>query len=221
MYYQMPKKLDQLPATLPVFPLTGAILLPGCQLPLNIFEPRYLNMVFDALAENRMIGMIQPLPEEERAKSETGLYPVGCAGRITAFEESGEGRVLIRLTGVCRFRAAAELPQKNGYRRILCDWSGYEGDLKREGPSASLTSEQVLGELQATLTHHSIRADWSQLEPLPGDILVNVLAMNMPFDAHAKQMLMEVGTVEERFEYLKQMTLDAVSHYVPANATRH
>ncbi|NJN46224.1 MAG: hypothetical protein HC808_06820 [Candidatus Competibacteraceae bacterium] len=124
-------EFDQLPTTLPIFPLTGAIVLPFVQLPLNIFEKRYLTMIFDALSERRMIGMIQP-------KSTDGddIYPIGCAGRISSFQETDDGRLLISLTGLCRFEVQEEIPTIRGYRRIIPNWHQYAEDLlRRRGES--------------------------------------------------------------------------------------
>lgn len=114
---------DRLPADIAVFPLSGAVLMPGTQLPLNVFEPRYLNMVEDALGARRLIGMIQPLDEDERVLSKTG-----CAGRISSFSETDDGRIILVLTGLCRFDVVDELPLARGYRRVRADWTRFNGD---------------------------------------------------------------------------------------------
>ncbi|CAG0947976.1 partial Lon protease 2, partial [Anaerolineae bacterium] len=118
---------DQLPASLPIFPLPHAVAMPGCQLPLNIFEPRYLKMVFDALGDQRLIGMVQPELSAADAKT-LALYKTGTAGRITFFNETSDGRLLVVLTGVCRFDIVEEIPTTRGYRRALVDWSRFRCD---------------------------------------------------------------------------------------------
>ena len=123
-------KFDELPATLPLFPLEGAVVLPHGQLPLNIFEPRYLNMVFDALADTRLIGMIQPLPDSP--PPEPALHQTGCAGRIVSFSETRDSRVLIVLGGLCRFDVVSERTVERGYRLAEISWDRFSNDLKEE-----------------------------------------------------------------------------------------
>src|SRR5690348_16202720 len=121
-------RIDELPAVLPIFPLVGVLLLPRGKLPLNIFEPRYLNMTRDALGGDRLIGMIQPTGEERQGHP-PALYPTGCAGRITAFSETDDGRFLITLTGIARFDVAREIETVRGYRRVLPRWDRFAADL--------------------------------------------------------------------------------------------
>jgi len=185
------------PTDLPIFPLTGATLMPRSQLPLEIFEPRYLNMTLAALGETRMIGMIQP-----RDSSEKTLYEVGCAGRITAFTEAPQRRLLITLTGVIRFRIGSELPMTSGFRRVLPDWEGFSCDL--EPPHESGTSEDEIGRtelielLRRYFAAEKIEADWSLVEGAPDEALVNSLAMNCPFSPIEKQALLEANSLKER-----------------------
>lgn len=243
---------DELPSILPIFPLTGALILPHTALPLNIFEPRYLNMVSDALRRDRMIGMIQPkpvatntssvnipMPEkgfaegyEERPEgvpkggsSETGssdaiesdqtpfepepVYTIGCAGRIIRFEESDDGRFVITLKGVARFKLADELPIKDGFRRIRPDWSDYEHDLT-EDTQDIVQKERLLTLLQPYFTQRGIEADFDSVAQTPVERLTNSLAMICPFEPSEKQALLEAKTVIQRVEVLTSLIEMAV-----------
>lgn len=190
------KRTDrELPSVLPVFPLPGVLLLPRGQLPLNIFEPRYLVMVDDALKGDRLIGMIQPRGDEERP----ALYDTGCAGRITSFEETGDGRYMIVLTGVSRFTVGKELPVEKGYRRVTPDWSGFTAD--SDPASDVCIDRQVL----KTLLHdffdlHGISCDWDTIDGAPDEKLVTCLCMVCPFDPGEKQALLEARSCMERAE---------------------
>ncbi len=188
-------RLEDLPSVLPIFPLPRAILLPGAQLPLNIFEPRYLSMTFDALGANRLIGMIQPDPGT-RGVSEA-VYGTGCAGRITAFNETEDGRLLVILTGVCRFDVLEELPLQRGYRRVRPDWRRFEEDLS-EGGVSGVDAAGLLRSVRDYLETQEVEADWDALARMPGELLVNYLAMNLPFDEEEKQALVEARTPADR-----------------------
>lgn len=184
-----------LPRILPIFPLPGVLLLPGGRLPLNVFEPRYLAMVRDALAGERMIGMIQPCepgPDIGGAR----VYGTGCAGRITAFSETGDGRYLITLTGVIRFDTGQELPRMDGYRRIAANYTRFRGDL--EDDPAGIDREQLLDTLGAYLSANGIEGDWETIEETEDEILVASLAMICPFAASEKQALLEAMSLSER-----------------------
>lgn len=178
--------LSQLPAILPVFPLDGAMLLPGGRLPLNVFEPRYLAMVDDALKGARMIGMIQPAD----AGPHPMLRPVGCAGRIVTFAEAEDGRYLITLQGVCRFDAGEELPIENGYRRLRPGWARFARDLTDES-GAMLNRPRLFAALKAYFRRHEIDCDWKAVENTPDDRLVTLLSMVCPFEPDEKQALLE------------------------------
>lgn len=182
-----------LPAAIPIFPLPRAILLPHAQLPLNIFEPRYLNMTLDALGSDRMIGMIQPDPSGDAAD----VYEVGCAGRITAFNETDDGRLLIVLTGVCRFRVAEELASTRGYRRVRPDWRKFPRDLE-EHEVTGIDLPELIQTVRRYLELQELEADLQSLARLPGELLINHLAMNLPFDPEEKQVLVEAMTPSER-----------------------
>jgi uncharacterized protein len=163
-------KFDELPQTLPIFPLSGVLLLPRGRLPLNIFEPRYLAMTRDALAGDRLIGMVQPKPGPDGHKAgDSGaaeIYPVGCAGRLTAFAETDDGRYLITLTGFCRFQVQEELPLKQGYRSVRVDWSGYAADREMAAPYGLRRDD-----FESTLAHYfrlyGIQADWATIKEAP------------------------------------------------------
>lgn len=189
----------QLPGSLSVFPLSGVLLLPGGRLPLNIFEPRYLAMVHDALAGDRLIGMIQPVEMERRADMLAGsghppLARVGCAGRIVAFSETDDGRYLITLAGLCRFSwLGEETLTAGGYRRGRVDWSAYAADMAADAvaPSMAPDRDALLAALKVYFRREGMEADWSVLDSLPLDRMVTMLAMVCPFAPSEKQALLE------------------------------
>ncbi len=188
---------DTLPEILPVFPLSGVLLLPGGRLPLNIFEPRYRAMVEDCLATpDRLIGMIQPLDPEDRSRN-PDLYRIGCAGRLTSFEETADGRYLITLTGVSRFAVVEELPLRRGYRPMRVDWRPFTPDLDDQQPQ-DFDRARLLRGLRGYLTHHGVAADWGSVEQAPDDVLITTLAMVCPFSASEKQALLESADTEDR-----------------------
>jgi Lon protease-like protein len=192
------RKASDLPQVIAVFPLDGALLLPGAQLPLNIFEPRYLNMIDDAMAGDRMIGMVQTRPGGDRARP--NLAPVGCAGRITSFAETQDGRYLITLTGVCRFSVGEELPSQGPYRQVRASFAPYCGDLEAgETPEANPDGHiAFLTALRHYLEHRGLDIDWESAESAPTSALVNSLCMALPFEPGEKQVLLEAMTFDER-----------------------
>jgi hypothetical protein len=180
---------------LPIFPLSDVLLLPGGQLPLNIFEPRYLAMVRDALAGERMIGMVQPCePAEDVGAAK--VYRTGCAGRITAFSETPDGRNLITLTGVIRFEIEGELPGIDGYRRVLADYGRFHGDL--DDDENGIDRDHLLTVLGAYFDANGIEGDWAAIKKTGSALLVTSLAMVCPFDGAEKQALLEAVTLRER-----------------------
>ncbi len=187
-----------LPAEIAVFPLPGALLLPRGRLPLNIFEPRYLAMTFDALANGRMFGMVQPDGRGATSQNGAALYSIGCLGRLSSFSETDDGRLLITLTGVARFRIAAELPlAAGGYRRVTADYTGFEADLaKRE--DAPLDRAGLLAALRPYFQARGIEANWDAVEQTPDALLVTTLAMVCPFDPPEKQALLEAAEGPDR-----------------------
>ncbi|HYI70188.1 MAG TPA: LON peptidase substrate-binding domain-containing protein [Skermanella sp.] len=181
---------------MPIFPLTGVLLLPRGKLPLNVFEPRYLAMTEDALSGNRMIGIIQPSDPLSRA-SVPPVYPIGCAGRITSFSETDDGRYLITLTGVCRFETVRELPIVRGYRRVDVSWERFAADLEESGPALFDRARLVEG-LKTYFKIQGISANWDAIDSTPDERLVTSLAMICPFEPSEKQALLECGSLSER-----------------------
>jgi len=197
-----------LPVILPIFPLTGVLLLPRGRLPLNIFEPRYLAMTRDALAGERLIGMVQP-SDPAASGSNPPVYPTGCAGRITSFSETDDGRFLITLTGACRFRIREELPLLEGYRRVVPDWHEFARDLGNE-EEPSFDRERLLRGLKGYFQQHQISADWDAITSVSGDRLVSSIAMICPFDPSEKQALLEASDLAERARLLTAIVEMAV-----------
>lgn len=207
---------DSLPDTLPIFPLPGAIVLPGTELPLNIFEPRYLNMVNDALAAQRMIGMIQPDPH---GKTERAIYPTGCAGRITQFRETADCRIEIVLSGVCRFDVGEELPTLRGYRLIVPDWSRFREDYIDHDEQLRPLHEQLIQTLRRYFDVKELEADMPMLERLPTERLVDSLTMALPLSGAEQQMLLESVDAQQRLQNFIAL-LDG-DYEMPDTATRH
>ncbi len=192
-------RYENLPASLPIFPLPGALLLPGGRLPLNIFEPRYLNMVRDAIAGNRLIGMIQPNQDsEDPGSAET--YRTGCAGRIVAFSKTEDRRYLVTLAGLIRFDIARELPLEEGYRTVAPNFERFRDDLAED--TDDVDRESLLEALHAYFEVSGLGSDWSAVEKAPDESLVTSLAMACPFDPPEKQALLEAMTLSERAETL-------------------
>lgn len=185
-----------LPEVIAVFPLPGAVLMPGTQLPLNIFEPRYLNLVEDTLGSHRLFGMIQPDPGGPRS-GEAVLYRTGCAGRITSFSETNDGRIVLVLTGICRFDIRDELPAIRGYRRVLADWSRFAGDYEPEAPG-QFDREPFLSRLRRYCDRTAVELPWEDLETLAEADLVNLLVAHLPLHTSEKQALLEAVRLDER-----------------------
>lgn len=218
---------DTLPGELPIFPLSGVLLLPGGRLPLNIFEPRYLHMVRDALKNQRMIGMVQPAvddadqtarfgsfeveDDEEAAYTTTEpqgtrfdagaapVYRTGCAGRIVSFSETDDGRYLVTLKGLLRFRIQEELALKDGYRRVIPDYRPFADDLTPE-QAAQFDRDRLLEALTYYFTQQGIEADWDAIREASNERLVTSLAMVCPFSSAEKQALLEAPDASRRAE---------------------
>jgi Lon protease-like protein len=189
-------KTEDLPRAIPIFPLTGALLLPRTELPLNVFEPRYLNMVDDALSGERLIGMIQPAPRA-RDRARPDLCGVGCVGRITTFSETDDGRYLITLTGVCRYRSQRELDAPTPYRQVEACYDDFAGDLSPAGADA-IDRERLSRALRHYIDAKGFQADWSAVEEAPAEALVNALATLCPFEPEEKQALLEARDLPAR-----------------------
>ena len=188
--------IEQLPRTLPLFPLTGVLLLPGGRLPLNIFEPRYLEMTRDALKADRIIGMVQPREGQEKARAPE-VYRLGCAGRITEFSESDDGRYLITLSGLCRFDIREELPMVGGYRRVAPDFSPYYHDFA-DAPDGIVDRARLIAATRVYFRLHNIEADWKAIETARDERIVTTLAMLCPFAPSEKQALLECRGLADR-----------------------
>lgn len=201
--------LERLPGTLPIFPLPNAVVMPGAQLPLNIFEPRYLNMVFDALGESRMIGMVQPRPEEP-SQGEPAVYRTGTAGLISSYNETADGRLLIVLSGVCRFDIEDEIPTTRGYRRVAVDWSRFDKDYET-APDSGVDRQRLLSLLKAYFNREQLEADWGALEGLGSSTLVNLLIGQLPFEVAERQTLVEAVSAADRARLLMGLLDQALS----------
>jgi uncharacterized protein len=201
---------EQLPETLPIFPLSGVLLLPGGKLPLNIFEPRYLAMIFDALAGHRMIGMVQPMQpggyagdglpvEDGRPK----VHRIGCAGRIVNFSETEDGRLLLALSGVCRFEIGRELePAQGGYRRVSSIFSPYRADVDWSDETVELDRERLMAALAAFFRGKNLSTDWDAVQKAADHNLVTSLSMVLPFGPVEKQALLEAADTTARAKLL-------------------
>ncbi|HRO12820.1 LON peptidase substrate-binding domain-containing protein [Amaricoccus sp.] len=193
--------LADLPDTIPVFPLPGALLLPRARLPLNIFEPRYLAMLEDTLkTPHRLVGMIQPCATAEGEG--VRLHKVGCAGRVTALQETEDGRYLITLSGICRFRLGEVQEGFTPYLRAAVDWSSFERDLGRAEQDAGFDRPAFLDVLGRFFDSAQLSSDWDSLKEADPELLVNSLAILCPFDPEEKQALLEAPTLSERRETL-------------------
>jgi uncharacterized protein len=195
-----------LPDVIPVFPLAGALLLPRGQMPLNIFEPRYVAMVDDALAGRRLIGMIQPDPAHRGSEVSPKLYRIGCVGRLTQFGETGDGRYLIELTGVARFAIVDELTVTTPYRQCRVDYSLFADDFVARRGEEAVDRKALLAALAAFLKANDLKADWGGIENAPNEALVNALAMMSPYGAAEKQALLEAPDLKTRAEILVAVT---------------
>jgi Lon protease-like protein len=196
------QRIDELPNVLPVFPLAGALLLPRGQLPLNIFEPRYLQMADDALRTHRVIGMVQPNEHARPGRSGPAIHDVGCAGRVTQFGETGDGRLLLTLTGVCRFRIREELHASTPYRQCMVDYEDFAIDLDARAGEEEVDRQSLIRMLRAFAESNRIKLDWNEIERAPNEALVNALAMMSPFGSIEKQALLEAQTLKARAEVL-------------------
>jgi uncharacterized protein len=208
-----------LPTRFPIFPLPGAILLPNGNLPLNIFEPRYLHMTRDAMRTDRVIGMIQP--RVGVASKPPCLFPVGCAGRITSFAETEDGRYLITLTGVCRYDVVEELSVGTPYRQVMASFDRWQGDLEPPSPPDCLRAP-LLEALRRYFDVYEISCDWNQIEAAPLGGLTTSLAMICPFEACEKQALLEAADHDQRCRILTSLLqMGALGCKDPSAGARH
>ena len=211
-------KIEHLPESLPVFPLAGALLLPSGKLPLNIFEPRYLSMVRDALKTNWLIGMIQP--KRNGAKEGDHLYEVGCAGKVVSLAETEDNRFLITLSGIIRFKTKQELPPQNGYRKFQIGWKPFQADLQPASQGA-IDRENFEKVLRQYLESKNIPAKWEEITNTPSSSLVTSLAMQCPFTVEEKQALLEAQSLIELTNLMTSLLTMAADSNATSSTSRH
>jgi Lon protease-like protein len=196
-----------LPAVIPVFPLAGALLLPRGQMPLNVFEPRYLAMVDDAFRDgHRLIGMIQPDVAHTVNEAKPALFKVGCVGRITQLAEAGDGRYILELTGVARFKVVEELSALTPYRQCQVDYAPFIDDFTARKGEEAVDREALLEVLTDFLKANNLKVDWDGIENAPNEALVNALAMMSPYGPPEKQAMLEAPDLKTRAEILVAVT---------------
>jgi Lon protease-like protein len=196
-----------LPEVIPVFPLPGALLLPRGQMPLNIFEPRYLAMIDDSFRDgHRLIGMIQPDSSQHGRADKPPLYKIGCVGRITQFAESGDGRYLLELTGVARFRIEEELTVLTAYRQARVTYAPFADDFIARKGEGEVDRKGLLRTLGDFLKANDLKADWGDIDKAPNEALVNALSMMSPYGPPEKQALLEAPDLKTRAEILVALT---------------
>ena len=236
----MSRTTPTLPKSLPIFPLAGVLLLPTGNLPLHIFEPRYMNMITDAMGSDRLIGMVQPRQPEAASRAGSvddfeAVYHTGCAGRITDFTETDDGGFMISLNGLIRFNIAEELPLERGYRRVRPDFTAFMGDLDIDldtdlqfGARGGPGQDRILSILKDYFSLKGMEADWSELMEWPETALVAALSMMCPFGAGEKQALLECAEAEERTDLLVTLMemavisgVDGVDTDTDSEMTRH
>lgn len=205
------KTPEDLPGVIPIFPLAGALLFPRALLPLNIFEPRYLAMVDDAMKGSRVIGMIQPDESKGGAPSAPALFSTGCAGRITQYAESGDGRYLITLEGIARFRVTEEIVVTTAYRQCRVDVSEFRTDFVPRLGEEAVNREELLKTLAAYLKANKLEADWKDINEAQTEALVNGLSMMSPYGAREKQALLEAPDLKNRADVLVAITEMAIA----------
>ena len=196
-------RIEDLPEVFPVFPLASTLLLPGGRLPLNIFEPRYLAMVEDALGTGRYFGMVQPDKRLARGDTGPGLYRTGCLGRISSFSETDDGHYLITLAGLIRFTIVEEIEMRHGYRQVRAALGGFASDLlESKAPALPYDRANLLGALRRYFANAGVEANWDTISALPDPALVVSLCMACPFDGQEKQALLEACDEAERAHIL-------------------
>ena len=211
--------MKNLPDKIPLFPLTGVLLLPNARLPLNIFEKKYLKMVEDVLAtEMRIIGMIQKISDQNERPLSSNLTKVGCAGRIISFTETEDSRYLITLSGICRFGLLKTTESSAPYVTAKVNWSMYNDDLTPEITTSNFKRDTFLNILAKYLKITNLQTDWESLRKAEDELLINSLSMLCPFDQHEKQALLEAKTIKDRanvLQTLMEMTIKAEKSFGP------
>jgi uncharacterized protein len=197
-------KISDMPKRIPVFPLTGALLLPRTDLPLSIFEPRYLSMIDDAMYHDRIIGVIQPMANEESDHPE--LESVGCAGRITAYSETDDGRFVITLTGISRFKIKKEVKSDHPYRLAQVEYKTFASDFIVEKDAQLVNREQLITAFRQYLEANNMSADWTEVNAVSTEVLVNTLSLMAPYPPREKQALLEAPDLKSRADVLVALT---------------
>lgn len=210
--------IEDLPKRIPIFPLTGAVLFPGTQLPLNIFESRYINMIDDALASSdRLISMIQPASSKDNDSKI--LKNVGCIGKITTFNEIEDSRYLITLTGIIRFKIKEELDTTTPYRQIIPDFTNFNVDLEDQNVE-SIDRENLLSLIKKYLEHRNMLTDWDIIQQTPTEQLINYSGVLVPFTPEEKQLLLESTTITERCSALEALYQSYIFDLSGENSTK-
>jgi Lon protease-like protein len=215
------ERTSELPGIIPVFPLAGALLLPRRPLPLSIFEPRFLAMLDDALSGERLIGMIQPSGGEEASDASPELCAIGCAGRITQFAETGDGRCFITLTGVARFRIMGEAPAATAYRQARVDFAEFSADLHEGEGESAVDRAGLLTALRKFAEANKFKVDWDDIEKASNEALVNGLSMLSPYGAREKQALLEAADLKARADMLVAITQMELARGASASTQIH
>jgi uncharacterized protein len=197
---------DELPVVFPIFPLAGALLLPRGELPLNVFEQRYIAMIDDALKSHRIVGMIQPDPEAGTGTSMPALFSVGCAGRITQLAETGDGRYLVTLTGIARFKIVEEIAGSAPYRQCRTDFTPFSVDFSPCAGEDQVDRNGVLRTLRDFAETNHLQVDWNSIHNAPNEALVNALSMMSPCSPKEKQALLEARDLKGRADVLVAIT---------------
>jgi len=206
-----------LPQRIPVFPLSGALLLPRADLPLNIFEPRYLAMVDHAMATDRVIGMIQPVPEDGERPP---LMKIGCAGRVTSYAETPDNRMLITLTGLCRFEITAEAEVETPFRQAIVNYHPFAVDLVSDLGASEVNRPALLRAFRDYLNANNMNADWDQVDAASTEVLVNTLSLLAPYPPQDKQALLEAPDLKTRADVLVALTEVALRRMSSGGSTR-
>src|SRR5882672_476000 len=212
------RNIADLPAVIPVFPLTGVLLLPRTRLPLNVFEPRYLAMVDAAMDHYRLIGMVQPRAASAEGTRNPALADVGCVGRITEYSETDDGRYLITLSGIARFQISGERESQAPYRQVAADYTFFASDiLSTQDPP--IPRARLLSALKPYLSDRSMQTDWKSIEDAPAETLVNALCMLCPFEPTEKQALLEAPGLKERADALITLIEIANASAIPSGGS--
>ena len=212
------RKATDLPKTIPLFPLSGALLLPRTDLPLNIFEPRYLMMIEDAMFNERIIGIIQPIENDDADRPK--LENVGCAGRITSYSETDDGRLVVTITGVCRFVVKKEMKVSTPYRMAHVDYKPFAIDFLSEMGARSVNRDQVITAFRQYLEANNMNADWNEVQSISTEVLVNTLSLMAPYPPREKQALLEAPDLKSRADVLVALTEMALSKSGSGKAQR-